>query len=107
MRRSTRSVADRTLRKFGDFIPRHIVGNLPRPADEAGRERWGRPPAGDLPISTLPVEQTEGPERCARRHIGEVGIAGALRIHAADAGDDGDVLLAVLFPGDGLPDNPR
>ena len=51
---------------------------------------------GDLQFSTLPVEQAEGPQRGPRRHIREVGISGALRIHAADAGDAGKNTVCTL-----------
>src|SRR5712671_3144841 len=59
----------------------------------------------DVFTSRLLVEQREGPQRRTVRHVAQVRIAAALRVHAAEPADHRDVLLAVLLPGDGLTDD--
>src|SRR5262249_38932788 len=51
------------------------------------------------------LEHFEGPDAAARRNVGEIGIAGAHYVRAGGATGDGDVLLAVEFPGDRLSDD--
>src|SRR5690349_7160783 len=51
------------------------------------------------------LEQLEGPQRPAGRYSRQARVAGFQRIDAADPTGDGDVLLAVLFPSDGLADD--
>src|SRR5882724_6046305 len=50
----------------------------------------------------LLVEQAESPQRRTVRHVAQVWIAAALRIHAAKPADHRDILLAVLLPRDRL-----
>src|SRR5580692_8767776 len=45
----------------------------------------------------------EDPQRAAGGHVFEPLVAGEQRIDPADAAGHGDVLPAVLLPGDGLP----
>src|ERR1700675_3057456 len=64
-----------------------------------------RPPLrGGLVASWL--HELEGPQSPARRHMDEVGVRRFQNIDAARAAGDRDVLLAVMFPGDRLSDNP-
>src|SRR6478672_1524088 len=57
--------------------------------------------------SALVLEQLEGPQRAASGNLGDVGIAHLECVDAADPAGHGDVLLAVLFPCDGLTDDAR
>src|SRR5262249_28669726 len=54
----------------------------------------------------LVVEQTERPHRGTSGHVGEVGVAGAQSINAADPAHHRYILLAAVLPGDRLPDDP-
>src|SRR5258708_10341606 len=60
----------------------------------SGRDR----PAASNPL----LLDREDPERAAGRHILQALVAGEQRIDAADAAGHGDVLPAVLLPGDRL-----
>src|SRR5882724_12250137 len=69
------------------------------------RQLWALLDVFTSRVATSLVEQREGPQRRTVRHVRQVRIAAALRIDAANPADHGDVLLAVLLPGDGLADD--
>src|SRR5262245_47464923 len=51
------------------------------------------------------LEELEGPQAAAGRHVGQVGVASAHDIGPRRTTGDGQILLAVVFPGDRLPDD--
>src|SRR6185312_11288697 len=65
-------------------------------------EMTGPPGGRPLGLPAL-LLQGEDPERAAGRHGLQALVAGEQRVDAADAARHGDILPAVLLPGDRLP----
>src|ERR1700686_1247383 len=55
----------------------------------------------------LLIKKLEGPQRPARRYVLEIWVGGLENVHAAGPTGDGDVLLSVMLPCDGLSDDSR
>src|SRR6266508_5450180 len=51
------------------------------------------------------LEQLERPQAAAGGNVGELGVARTHHVGTGRTAGDGDVLLAVLLPGDRLPDD--
>src|SRR5262245_50344152 len=51
------------------------------------------------------LEQLERPQAAAGRNVGQVGVARAHHVGPRRSAGDGEILLAVVLPGDRLPDD--